>query len=99
MKSICKHIAFSKSGECQLGNECICKKNELWLEEEVRYENPVYDSDPFLIWLDEQIGVNENTADREDHKMEPNLLYRGQQYAFEAVKEKYLSLNKEEDHG
>lgn len=54
------------------------------------------DSGAFLIWLDEQIETNENLADREDHKMEPNLSYRGQQYALEAAKEKYLSLNKQD---
>lgn len=33
MKTICKNIAFSDCGECLLGEKCICKANELWLEE------------------------------------------------------------------
>lgn len=32
-KTICKNIAFSENGECLMGEECICKKNEKWLEE------------------------------------------------------------------
>jgi hypothetical protein len=46
-----------------------------------------------LEWIDNNIKHFEDTADREDRKMEPNLSYRGQQYAFEAVKEKLISLN------
>lgn len=34
MKSICKNIAFSKTGECLLGEKCICNANKLWLDED-----------------------------------------------------------------
>jgi len=34
MKAICRNIAFSTSGLCLLGADCVCKKNQLWLDEE-----------------------------------------------------------------
>lgn len=46
----------------------------------------------FLKWLDEQIEYNDRLARKEDHKIEPNFTYEGAFNAYEAVKEKFLSL-------
>lgn len=83
MRKICKNIAFSPSGDCLLGAACVCKKNQLWIEEVEEEAAP----DAFIEWLDEQIK-------RED-KLSSDMVfgYSSKSPAFKAAKEKYLSLN------
>lgn len=52
-------------------------------------------TDPFILWLDQQIEKSERDMDSENRKMEPNLSYMGEVSAFERAKEKYLSLKQQ----
>jgi len=86
MKTICKNIAFSPSGNCIMEADCICKKKELWLAEDEPTE-----PDPYITWLDEEIQYSEAAY---LYVPESNRVYHGQKIEiFKIAKEKYISLH------
>jgi hypothetical protein len=91
-KSICKNIAFSDSGKCLMGKECICETNKKLLEE-TDSPAPIPDTrggeDAFLKWLDREVAYNDHMATL----CPPNAgaVFSGRSGILQIAKTKYLS--------
>lgn len=71
MKSICKNIAFSPSGECLLGEKCICEANKLWLAAEPESPEPSQDE----LWDELARNYDElNRMEENDWEWNRNIL-------------------------